>query len=40
MTGWDLRIQRGGGPCTQAQSTSVTPAESAKQEGEGEKKVK
>jgi hypothetical protein len=40
MTGWDSRIQREMGPCTQAQSTSVTPAVSAEQEGEGEKEVK
>jgi hypothetical protein len=44
MTGWDSQIQRGMGPCTQAQSTSVTPLESpavsAEWEGEGEKEVK
>jgi hypothetical protein len=37
MTGWDSWIQRGVGPCAQAQCTSVTPAESAEREGEGEK---
>ena len=36
MTGWDSQIQRGMGPCTQAQITSVTPAVNAEQEGEGE----
>jgi hypothetical protein len=38
MTGWDSRIQRAMEPCTQAQCTSVIPAESAEWEGEKEKK--